>query len=355
MFKEPFPFVTKDELFMLEPSAIYYVTDYSRIELDSVDMYVEFCNSKMLQGTDLFNYFKGLFFKDEDNCIEDEDFINALFSKIDFTTCKFTSMTEEQQNAIIEVIAPVIVNEDADNALSLLRKIKCHIETLDTIIQKNCDSDEKLLDDYIDFSNTAFNTTNYYIEFLNDRIINKGLSKETTNQLYKKKYYLPYIIGKTITENKFSFDDNIPLPIYYKAYCFSKPFFELTKNTIIIDKIHKNRLYNKELTLEKMEPFMKIGKQPCVLVNLIFTKLQADTERKKYFTNIPDLASYRECEKIIRLFTSQPYIELVRNDNNFRNIVKEKLYENDDNGVGKKGVLKRQFTKQLKKVLQKEI
>ena len=355
LFEEPFPFVTKDELFMLEPSAIYYVTDYSRIELDSVDMYAEFCNSKTLHATDLFNYFKSLFFNDEDNCIEDEDFINALFSKIDFTVCKFTSMPKEQQNEIIEAISPVIVKEDADNALSLLRKIKCHIETLDTVIQENCDSNEKLLDDYIDFSNNAFNTTGYYIDFLNDRIINKGLSKETTNQLYKKKYYLPYIIGKTITENTFSFDDNIPLSIYYKAYCFSKSFFELTKNTIIIDKIHKNRLYNKDLTLEKLEPFMKIEKQPYVLVTLIFVKLQSDAERKKYFINIPDLASYKECEKIITLFTSQPYIELVRNDNNFRNIVKEKLYENDDNGVEKKGVLKRQFTKQLNKALQKGI
>ena len=355
LFKEPFPFVTKDELFMLESTVIYCVTDYSRIQLDSIDMYTEFCNSKMLQGTDLFNYFKGLFFNDENNCIKNQDFINVLFFKIDFNTCQFTSMTEEQQNKIIEVISPIIVNGDANNALSLLRKIKCHIETLDGIIQGNCDSDEKLLDEYIDFSNTAFNTTNYYIDFLNDRIINKGLSNETADQLYKKEYYLPYIIGKTITENKFSFDDNIPLAIYYKAYCFSKSFFELTKNTIIIDKIHKNRLYNKELTLEKLEPFMKIEKQPCLLVTLIFVKLQSNEERKNYFTNIPDLASYKECEKIITLFTSQPYIELVRGDNNFRNIVKEKLYENDDNGVGKKGVLKRQFTKQLKKVLQKGI
>lgn len=191
------------------------------------------------------------------------------------------------------------------------------------------------------------------MEFLNTQKINSSLTEAITLKLYEKEYFVPYIIGKSLFENQFFYDHNIPLIEFYKAYCKSVNYFELVKNSDLINKFYEQELYNSNLDMERIKPFMKF-RQTYKLLELTLFLLRDNTDRKKYISEITHINSYGDSKQFISLITQEPYIELFHNDVELRNIVKEKLWEIDPTGKAKKGVLKRIFTSRLDKELVKK-
>ncbi|MBP5602358.1 MAG: hypothetical protein J6X78_06490 [Treponema sp.] len=357
LFDEPFDFVSEQELqLMNEPDSLYYATDFSRVTNANCNIFANYCNTNKFNDNKLFAFFKALFFQ-EDNShrIISEEIINLILEKIDFNNCLFGSMDIDQQNEIIEVFTPILGLDDVNKAISFMKIINCHIENLNNLIQNNIESeDDDLFIDYIDCCNSISVTPETVINFLAEKNINTQLKPEITTKLYQKEKYTQYIIGKSLNDNVIVHDDTIPLSNYYKAYSISDKFYELTKNNVLVEKFYKENMYDSNLTIDRLEPFMKFEKQPCKLIQIILTKLGTDEEKKQYFSEIPDIQSYKECEKVISLFTQEPFIDLFHNDVGFREIVKEKLYERDDNGNLRKGVLKTKFTKALNAALLKK-
>lgn len=91
--------------------------------------------------------------------------------------------------------------------------------------------------------------------------------------------------------------------------------------------------------------------QTIKLFELILSKLDSNEERKSFIRNIPEFHSYKESELAIELVLKEPYIQMFVNDEDFTNVFKEKLWENDDKGQLKKGVLKSKFTREYKKIV----
>ena len=355
LFNEPFDFLCSEEIFLIEPSDLYWVTDFDRVQLDHADLYSSYCNQKELQADDLFSFFEALFFADDAkiNRITDRTFINDLLSKIDFSVCKFNLLTIEQQNEIIDVFTPILNLDDYKSAIEFIQKIKCHIDKLDGSIQKNISIDEEIFDVYIGICNDISAPTEIVLGFLNSQKINSSLNEAITSKLYEKGYYVPYIIGKSLFDNQFFYDHDIPLIEFYRAYYKSSNYFELVKKSDLINKFYEQKLYDSNLDIERIKPFMKF-RQTYKLLELTLSLLNDNIEKKKYISEITHIDSYSDSERFINLITNELYIELFHNDIEFRNIIKEKLWEIDPTGRAKKGVLKRIFTSRLDKELIKK-
>lgn len=349
LFNEPFDFVKSEEIVLLNETDIYWAIDFTRVENEDPLILSNYCNNKNLKEDNLFNFFDTIL-SDEENKISDMEYLNNLLSLIDFIKCPFDSMKEEQQNKIITLLFDNLELNDYGNSLQLLKKIKCHNDRLDTIIQDNIIDDE--LDEYLEVCNDISKPSNLVIEYIGNQAINYRLSKSITDRLKNEGYYLNYIIGKTLFNNQYFYEKDINLTEYYKAYCTSNNYFELTKNTSLIDLFYNEELYTSELSLEKLMPFKKFERQSYKLIKLFFEKLQKDEEKKEYIATIGHINTYEDSKAFIDLITSDEYINLC-DDQLFVNIVKEKLWEKDPSGKDKKGVLKRNFSILLNKKLSK--
>ncbi len=353
IFMEPYSFINANEINQIYISDLKYVIDNKRVSLQNLQIITDYCNNKSLSGNDLFLLFETLFLNDQsDNCIKTKDIINTIFDNIDFNNCSFGSLTIDQQERIIEVLTPIIELKNPSTALEFLKKINCHIDDIDENIQNNISSEsDDLFFKYIEVINSIKKPSDKVIDYIASKNLNISLDSEITKELFKRKKYTQYVIGKSLKENNIIYDEKIPLRNYYEAYSQSDRFFELAKTSSIIQKIHEAGIYDSSLTLEKLDPFKNLSRQSCYLIKLFFAILQTNEERKQYFTQIPDIKSYKECEKLISFLIQDQQLELFHNDFIFRDVVKDKLWEIDDEGNNRKRVLKTKFTKSLNNAL----
>lgn len=363
LFNEPFDFVSKNELDILTPEDIYYAIDFSRIDDEKIEMIANYCNLKEYTSENLYKFFKALLFRDDKgNRIAGKNNIETLFTLIDFDICKFDSLTENQQEEILKTISPIIELDKCENAINFIKKIKCYLTSLILQIHADLEGDASLFDEYIDVCNNISKTTDEVITFISEHEINCALSKEITDKLLKKKSFENYILGKSLNDNSYFFDNSIPLIHYYNVYCKSDLYYELVKDTDLINKFYDKKIYEKsifdidqgeyELDKKRIQPFMMFS-QTIKLFELILSKLDTSEERKIFIRNISEFHSYKESELAIDIVLKEPYIQMFNGDEDFVNVFKEKLWENDDNGKSKKGVLKAKFTREYKKLMQK--
>ena len=360
LFNEPFDFVNRDELNILNPEDIYYSIDFERLNDDKIEIIADYCNSKKLNSKDLYKFFKAILFGDDEakNRIVDRKHIEKLFSLIDFNLCKFDSLNTDQQEEILKNISSILELEKGENAINFIRTVKCHIPSLTIRIHKILEEDDSLFDEYIETCNNISKPSDEVINFISESEINCALSKEITDRLFKAKNYENYIIGKSLNDCKYFYNDSIQLIYYYNAYCRSDSYYELIKDTDLIDKFYDNNMYDKsifnvdeyELDKKRIHPFMKFS-QTIKLFELILSKLDTNEERKIFIRNIPELHSYKESELAIELVLKEPYIQMFVEDENFTNAFKEKLWEIDDNGQPRKRVLKSKFTREYNKAV----
>lgn len=363
LFNEPFDYVSKNELDILTPEDIYYAIDFSRIDDEKIEMIANHCNNKEYTSENLYKFFKALLFGDDKgNRIAEKNNIETLFSLIDFNICKFDSLANNQQEEILKNISPIIELDNCENAINFIKKIKCYATSLTLQIHADLEEDASLFDEYIDVCNNISKTTDEVITFISEHEINCALSKEITDKLFKIKNYENYILGKSLNDNAYFFNESIPLIHYYNVYCKNDSYYELVKDTDLINKFYDNNIYEKsifdieqneiELDKKRIQPFMKFS-QTIKLFELILSKLDENEERKIFIQNIPEFHSYKESELAIDVVLKEPYIQIFNGDEDFVNVFKEKLWENDDNGKSKKGVLKAKFTREYKKLMQK--
>lgn len=364
LFNEPFDFVNENELNILKPEDLYYSIDFERISDDKIEMIADYCNSKKINSENLYKYFEAILFGDDEekNRLIDRKLIEKLLSFIDFNLCKFDSMKSDEQEKIIKNISPILELKNGKNIINFIRTIKCHIPSLTKRIHEILEEDNSLFDEYIEACNYVSKSSEEVITFISEHEIESALSKEITDKLLKKKNYENYIIGKSLNDNKYFFDNSIPLNCYYNSYCKNDLYYELVKDSDLINKFYDNNMYeivifnvaNEEHEIDKkrIQPFMKFS-QTIKLFELILSKLDTNEERKSFIRNIPEFHSYSESELSIEVVLKEPYLQMFINDEDFIKTYKEKLWENDDKGQSKKGVLKSKFTKEYKKIVNK--
>lgn len=244
LFDVPFDFVEEAELNNLKPEDIYYAIDFTRIDDDRIAMIANYCNNKKFTSENLYKFFKAVLFNDDKgNRISEQNYINQLFSLINYDICNFDSLNDNQQQEILDNISSILELDNIEKAINFIKTIKCHISSLTSIIHGGLEKDNSLFDEYIETCNEISKSSEEVITFISEHEIKCALSKEITDKLLKKKNYENYIIGKSLCDNKYFFDNSIPLNYYYNAYCKNDLYYELVKDSELINKFYDNNMY----------------------------------------------------------------------------------------------------------------
>ena len=312
-----YPLITKQELYNFSASDLYLFVNHSLITIDNCNFLSEFCNDKKLQSNDLYNFFHNLFMQKEK--INNVDIMKKIFENIDFTNIQFDTLSNEQQEEIISLFSTIYKLDTVTGAFKFMRITKHLSENFERVFKDEIKNDTAIYNQYIDLLNELACATDATLDIIGDKPIKVPLHPNITDFLLEKKYYIRYIIGKTLYDRKLTFDTSIPLEKYYKAFISSEECFEyFNQNSAVIDAFYNEKKYNEnDFPAEKLSAFYKM-RQPFDLINTILTKWDGNEEKQKeYLFQITDIDTEYAAWQFIDLITQAQFINLLTDSSLF--------------------------------------
>lgn len=317
LYNNDFPVITELELNNLEVDEIYTFVDQQQITIDNCCILSSYCNKKQLQADNLFSFIKSLFLNE---CrISNSEIIEKIITSIDFNMIKFSSLSSEQQDQVISLLTDVFELDTVAGSFKFMRIVKYLIEKLESKFFDIIRNDDNLFVEYLDLLNTLKSASKTTLEIIKDKTIKTALEPEITDYLYKNRYYIRYIIGKTLFDNYLTYNDAIPLEKYYTVFKTSDSCFEhFANNDEIINMFYNQKLYfDAETPTNRYIVFYK-KRQPLDLIKIILSKLNNnEAEQKKYLGQITDINTETDAFDFIELITSSKYLELFKDANIF--------------------------------------
>jgi hypothetical protein len=320
LFSPEFPLISDNEIELVNDTdhELFKYLNHLTIDKTNYQLLTNYCNKKMLGGDKLYYFFDSLFF-DEAIKISNVDHIKLIISGIDFKNIiHFESMSSEQQERICKEFSNVYKLTTAIGSIEFIKVVNCLIPELEKIVDNNLKNEGLIFSNYIDLINDIKKPTEETVKIIRTKSIKQALDSTITDKLYKKHYYIQYLIGKTLKDNIMPIDENIPLEKYYQAFYISDKFAEYcSTNEDVLMKFVKNKLLNESLSNSRLIFFYKL-RQPLFLIEFILERLQDNIEEtKKYLYSIKDIDTEEDADKFIGLITSEKYVELLRDEHLF--------------------------------------
>lgn len=317
LYNNDFPVITESELYDLEVNEIYAFVDQQQITIDNCCILSSYCNEKQLQADNLFLFIKSLFM--DECCISNSEIIKKIVTSINFNIVKFSSLSSEQQEQVISLFTDAFELDTVAGSFEFMRIVKYLIENFEIKFSDIIRDDDNLFIEYLNLLNTLKSASKTTLEIIKDKTIKTALEPEITDYLYKNKYYIRYIIGKTLFDNYLTYNNAIPLEKYYNVFKTSDPCFEyFANNDEIINMFYNQKLYLDDKTPANRYIVFYKKRQPLDLIKIILSKLNDnETEQKKYLEQITDINTENEAFGFIELITSSEYLSLLRDANLF--------------------------------------
>lgn len=313
LYLEPYPVITKEEFEVLELKNLYQVLDYERIDESIVILLQEFSKIKVKSEIDVYLFLRILLFFDEDNRISDTNIIKDIVENLDFQNANILRLEEEQFGEIIQILTPIYELNSFKGCINFMKIIHHLIPSLEKdVISEAIVNNEKSLAEYLSLLNELDEATDETVELLKDKRINCALSPAVTNKLYKSKYFIRYIIGKSLYNGQLPEDSKIGLEAYYKAFRFSEEAAKLfDARPDLLEKFVYEEMYLNELPIDKLKYFYSL-RQTIKLTKFIMEKLKDNVEEQKnYLHSITHFNEENDALQFISLITSEKYISLL--------------------------------------------
>jgi len=320
LFLSNFPLIFDYEIDLIDDTSLelFSYLNHPFIDTTNYKLLTEYCNKKLFSKDKLFYFFESLFLKN-DRDISDIECKKLILSSIDFkNTIHFESMTEEQQKKICETFNNIYKLTTASGAMKYMNIINCLLPELEETVINNMNNEELDYSDYVNLINEIKKPTEKTVEIVRTKTLNQSLDTIITEKLYKKGFFVRYLIGKALYDNIIPIDENIPLNKYYDAFNLSENFAMIcSEHEDILLAFAKNKLLNEKLTDDKLIYFYKL-RQPLFLIDFMLTRLINNAEEtKKYLYSIKDIDTEKDADDFINLITSNKYIELLKDKNLF--------------------------------------
>lgn len=313
LYLEPYPVITKKEFEVLELKNLYQVLDYERIDESIVILLQEFSKIKVKSEIDVYLFLRILLFSDEDNRISDTNIIKDIVENLDFQNANILRLEEEQFEEIIQILTPIYELNSFKGCINFMKIIHHLIPSLEKdVISEAIANNEKSLAEYLSLLNELDEATDETVELLKDKKINCALSPAVTNKLYKSKYFIRYIIGKSLYNGQLLEDSKIGLEAYYKAFRSSEEAAKLfDARPDLLEKFVYEEMYLNELPIDKLKYFYSL-RQTIKLTKFIMEKLNDNVEEQKnYLHSITHFNEENDALQFISLITSEKYISLL--------------------------------------------
>lgn len=309
---DEFPIIELEELRRIPVEKFNEFVDYKKINTDNANILSEYCNFQELHGEKLYLFFENTFI--ENDIISDVNLIKNIFENIDFQKIKFNSMSQEQQSYVFEFFKKIYKLDTMKGSFEFMIIVNCLIEQFENEYISEIKKTDETFNEYLDLINTLKSATQTTLEIIKDQKLRKPLVPEITTFLKKNKYYLRYIIGKTLYERELFYEKDIPLEKYYSIFKTSDECLENFKNNDeIIDMFYNNKMYLDETTPSERYVVFYKKRQSIDLVKIILEKLSGNKDKQvEYLFQITDLDTKDDASKFIELITKKEYIELLK-------------------------------------------
>lgn len=318
LFIGNFPIIESDELKKVKIIELYTYLKHTAITIDNCNMLSEYCNYHGFTKDNLFTFFESLFFHEDSN-ISNQQIIKKIFSNIDFNKIKFSSLTSEQQDTVFVNLKSVYDLDTFEGALEFMRTTKTLIEKFEKDFTEEINNNTEYFNKYLELLNELKQCTSTSLTIIRDKRITIPLEPEITNLLFDNKYFIRYIIGKTLYDKSLTYNKQIPLIKYYKVFITSDECLNyFIQNGEIIKDFYDQKMYLQESTpLNRLEIWYK-SRQPIELITTILKSLQNDVEKQKeYLKQITDINEEKDVYKFIDLILTDSYSELLRDESLF--------------------------------------
>lgn len=318
LYNDDFPLITESELADLKIDEIYDFVNKKKITIENCGMLITYCNKNQLQADDLFLFIKSLFM--DEYRISNPEIIRKIITSIDFSVIKFASLSEDQRKEIISFSSfkTIFGLNTVKGAFEFMRTVKCLIEELEGNFSEDIKKDEKLFIEYLELLNTLKIASKTTLEIIKDKSIKMALEPAITDYLYENKYYIEYIIGKTLYDERLEYNNEIPLERYYTVFKTSDVCLKYFSDNEIIDKFYNEKLYLDDKTPANRYTVFYKKRQPFELIKMILSKLNDnEEEQKKYLGQITDIDTENDAHDFIDFITTEKYLELLKDSNLF--------------------------------------
>lgn len=301
IFEGAFPIVTKDELnaFNDFKDAIMCV-DASRLNLENCDFVWEYCNQDNRSAEECLIIFKFLFDSEHKLAVNDSGVVRKLIYSLDFDKILFCELDIEQREIAISYVFESLELNEPEEALKCLYQLKTLVPSLEQVIQTS-----GLIKDYLLLLNDLMTYTDTSIQWIQEVEINAGLCPAITEQLYKVKCYVNYIIGKSLYENKLVYDKNLlTIDKYFELYLNRQCMYDvMSESKEFISDIAGEGLYTQISDADLIKPLFYLPQTTDMFKHI--WSILAEPDYSEYLMSIPKIATLDDSKNIQKFLCIQ--------------------------------------------------
>lgn len=301
IFEGEYPIITKEELNMFNNfSDAIICLDATKLNLENCDFVWEYCNQDNRSANECLSVFEYLFDKEYKLVVEDRDVAKKLIYALDFDKIRFCELNISQREVATNYVLELLGLSEPEEALKFLRHLKTLVPSLEQIIQES-----SLTEDYISLLNDLMTYTDTSIQWIESVKVKMGLCPVITNQLYNRKCYVNYVIGKSLYENKLVYDKNmLSIEQYFNMYLNRQCMYDvMSENEEFISDITKAGLYTQISSVALIKPLYYLP-QTADMFEYIWSTL-SDNEYSEYLMSIPKIATLDDSKNIQKFLCTQ--------------------------------------------------
>lgn len=294
LFEGEYPVITKEELnIFLNFSDAIICIDGSKLSIENCDFVWEYCNQDNRSSEECREIFEFLFNPKYDSIIKEGNVAKKIFYALDFGKIKFSSMEENHKELAISYVSVLLELNNPSEALNCMKHLRTLIPTLEKTLQAS-----QLINDYIIFLNTLGQYTNTSIEWLENINLNVSLCPAITDQLYSRKKYINYVIGKSLYDQNLIYDKSLlDIEQYVDMYINKQCMVNImSTDQEFIQDIANMGLYKQLTDVRLIKPLFYIP-QTVDMMEFIWPMLSGEGY-KEYLMSIPKISTLNDSKAI---------------------------------------------------------
>lgn len=301
IFVGEYPIVTKVELNIFNNflDAVICI-DASKLDLENCDFVWEYCNQDIRSAEECLSVFKYLFSREHKLAVADSNVARKLIYALDFDKIKFCELNITQREEAVKYVFDLLNLSDLEEALKFQRHLKTLVPSLEQIIQVSSSTEG-----YLSLLNDLEAYTDTSIQWIISLELNTGLCSAITKELYNKESYVNYVIGKSLFENKLTYDKSLlSVEQYFEIYLNKQCMYSvMSEDKEFISDIADRELYAQISSIALLKPLYHIPQTVGMFEHI--WSLLTDKEYSEYIMSINEIATFDDSKSIQKFLCIQ--------------------------------------------------
>lgn len=316
LFMEEYPLISADEINYFESfqEASMYINK-AKLKIENCDFLIDYINKKERNIDECYAIFE--MFDPNLSVALSNNIIKKVVENIDFKYINFAGMPIKNKEKACQNISAAIGLSNADNAIAFMQRVKTLVPTLENIVIKAGQTDK-----YKNLINVIDKPTEKTKQWLLSTPTIFALSPNNVAILLNNNQFDKYIIGKTLYDEKFTFNTDLIDPSVYVSVFNSN---DILLNAMSEDKGFLEYIVNNKLFIGMDKKRLKLLYATQQTADLLEVMMNSFNEKEKYeyLKNIPDI-NFEESKRITKYIKKGDNI-MKLDTNNIRKILHSKL------------------------------